>query len=450
MPKVKDNERQQAFIAYRHLFSGKGSKISIDNIKHILQEHHKKTGIPMSPKGVAHSVSMIQSLMDKKCFISDTYAKELFPDLFRSTTSQQKSREALRQAAISKESQMLASADAATVLDKDDTVNHVDHEIENNLHAHPATVHKSENTALLGTPDAVTKSDDNVNINPNKSGSQPGLRTETGVAHMPNHGVSQQVRTIDKPSSLFPVYLPFNAQHLILTGVQEILEQCCFDFVCTWLPEQIYQNDWETPAEVELSHWTKFLPDWEPRLPPGAISNHCLEGHLKEACSQVEDIQNAAVHRLRLSAGTLHSQLTAAMALASYLQDEPRCAMLTRIFREFDDAISELESGKNFIENTFDRDAAAIAEQRRQLNETELELKCRVTREDTALKAKVGSKLRTSMRQILNDMPSDTDAEEVTAEGYRSINEAGAASSWSAITQIFATWIPWRCNESWF
>ncbi|TVY81130.1 hypothetical protein LSUE1_G003362 [Lachnellula suecica] len=95
---------------------------------------------------------------------------------------------------------------------------------------------------------------------------------------------------ISKPPDLG---LPYEVQHYILSMIQRILEEGCYDFAARWVPHKLAEFNWSCPELVELSTWKQMLPDL---VPPNAIipvPGTDLEKSLADAVS----IRNSAVHR---------------------------------------------------------------------------------------------------------------------------------------------------------
>lgn len=60
-------------------------------------------------------------------------------------------------------------------------------------------------------------------------------------------------------SSLFPVYLPFPKEHLLMEKLQKTLELACYEFGARVLPDIMRKRGWDCPESVELSKWTEVL-----------------------------------------------------------------------------------------------------------------------------------------------------------------------------------------------
>jgi hypothetical protein len=97
--------------------------------------------------------------------------------------------------------------------------------------------------------------------------------------------------------SLYPSYLPYKSQHIILNTAQRILEESCFEFAEKWLPSVLSSHGWDCPEAVELTEWTWMLPKRAAELPPHALK---LKGTmLKESLLATNKLRHTAVHRLQ-------------------------------------------------------------------------------------------------------------------------------------------------------
>lgn len=87
--------------------------------------------------------------------------------------------------------------------------------------------------------------------------------------------------------------LPYEVQHYILTMIQRILEEGCYDFASRWIPGKLVEYGWSCAELVELSTWRKTLPELLPSNAIKAVPGTTLEQGLENATR----IRNSAVHR---------------------------------------------------------------------------------------------------------------------------------------------------------
>src|SRR5215469_4868795 len=116
--------------------------------------------------------------------------------------------------------------------------------------------------------------------------------------------------------SLYPSYLPYHVQHLILTTAQRVLEECCFRFTKRWLPSILKYHGWDCAEAVELTKWTRILAkrSASTNLPMHALK---LSGStLQDILFATNKLRHTAVHRLPTSARGIGQLIQSAVKLA--------------------------------------------------------------------------------------------------------------------------------------
>lgn len=58
---------------------------------------------------------------------------------------------------------------------------------------------------------------------------------------------------------LYPSYFLYSAQHSVLSDIQQVLEECCFDFTKKWLSSEVKNHKWDCAVAMKLTEWLKFL-----------------------------------------------------------------------------------------------------------------------------------------------------------------------------------------------
>ncbi|KAH6880116.1 hypothetical protein B0T10DRAFT_532044 [Thelonectria olida] len=202
--------------------------------------------------------------------------------------------------------------------------------------------------------------------------------------------------------SLYPSYIPYQSQHLLLTTSQQILEECCFDFAAKWLPDIVRENGWDCPAAVELTEWNKIMGTKHyDRIPPLALD---LSGStLTQLLAKTHMLRHTAVHRLPTPARGISQLLDCAVQLAGALQDHKRAAQLEQLKSEVDSKIQAMELTKNFLENDTSSKLDDIRRQREELDRRERELIANMVRQDREDKALVGKLLMESVGRVLGE-----------------------------------------------
>ncbi|KAF4878826.1 hypothetical protein CGCSCA1_v002223 [Colletotrichum siamense] len=349
-------ERQRVYRTCRAIFSGdaalfrKPKKIketllhNRGSLKHVFQEF-----------GEVKLADIVKQLLENRLFESDLRAKVEFPELFRTSPQQDAQREA-------------SEADAAkSVADCLGEIARFEEEEE---------IPEEKDLEFF-----MRQLKDEVGIE------------ETAVAP-----------TLLKSSipSLYPSYVPYAAQHVILTTAQTVLEECCFDFANKTIPDALSERGWDCASAVELTKWARILHKELPQ----------------------------AVHRLRTTARGISRLLESAVGLAEALNDVARAAQLEELKSELDGKVKAMEMSKNVLE---DRAAAGLEEIRRQreeLDRQEKQLVLDMLTEDREYKDLVGKLLVASVKDIFEDRTDDgmgKEAEHVNGEVH--VNSAKLSSA---------------------
>lgn len=167
--------------------------------------------------------------------------------------------------------------------------------------------------------------------------------------------------------SLYPIYLPYKTQHQILSKVQSILEECCFKFATSSLPEAILARGWEYPESAELTQWIKLLLPREQEVPASAVSK--IPGRSwQEVFFATGKIRHSAVHRLHSSAKGIQNMLGDAIMLTRMLRDTIQTGLLEHICRELASSIEEVEGRSVALENDLCKEPEILAQRRAELS----------------------------------------------------------------------------------
>ena len=198
--------------------------------------------------------------------------------------------------------------------------------------------------------------------------------------------------------SLYPLYLPYKVQHLILTTAQHQLEECCFEFAAKWLPSLLEDNNWDCAEAVELTEWIKTLAKRYDKIPAHAINNESKTS-LEDVFLSTNVLQHTAVHRLSTSAKGVQKMIQSASRLAKALGIHPRAAQLERLHLEIESRLRDMEINKNLLENRLDEQLRAISEQRAELDRMEQEAIATMLKDDQENKILIRSFLEASCRE---------------------------------------------------
>ncbi|KAI0476660.1 hypothetical protein F4859DRAFT_479692 [Xylaria cf. heliscus] len=207
------------------------------------------------------------------------------------------------------------------------------------------------------------------------------------TCHNPKPPTVKSARAVP---SLFPVYLPLRTQHRILTNVQSILEDACFDFGERVMPDILKKNKWDCSEAAELNLWTaEFLQrqnEFSDRLDD-------VRKPLGSLLRSVADIRHTAVHRVCISARGLEQFLLSAESFATLLGDTTRLKSLTELRRNIQQSIEELDRNKHVLSSKLKETLKRIAAQRAELDRIEEMAISDMIREDGEYQAFAGKNL---------------------------------------------------------
>ncbi|PYI25775.1 hypothetical protein BP00DRAFT_490648 [Aspergillus indologenus CBS 114.80] len=241
---------------------------------------------------------------------------------------------------------------------------------------------------------------------------------------------AEQYQTLSSerpPAPLFPLYLPYHAQHHILTTVQQVLEECIFDFCQRCLPDEPTIRGWDCAAAVELSKWTRLLGRWASRLPDGTLRPTDLT--LETMLATVVKIRHTAVHRLPTTAQGVCDLVAVAGNLAATLGDALRSAQLDDLHRDLQEKITILESNKSLLEANLACQLDRIQAERDRLDREEQAIRAKTIQDDGENKRMVGLLVERSVDHIFKVWAVGPEAEGAYSSGYAAA-EIGRFSEW--------------------
>lgn len=215
-----------------------------------------------------------------------------------------------------------------------------------------------------------------------------------------------------KIKSLYPVYIPYKIQYLVLTRAQQLLEQCCYDFTAEWLPELHEQRGWDCYEAIELNEWTCTVVKRLPKLPPNCplASAQEPEGSLVGILTSINNIRHSAVHRLPTTAKGILEMIRSATGFARVLQDSVREEQFHELYQQLEGKIRASELNKNFLETKLEDELQKIARKRKELDEMEKESVAMILKQDEDHGSLIGVLLSESVTQIF-DRNGEKDAE---------------------------------------
>ena len=198
------------------------------------------------------------------------------------------------------------------------------------------------------------------------------------------------------------MHFPFSVQHALLSQIQRLLEECCFDFTTSNVPSLLTEKQWDCPEAIELNVWTLFLVK---KLKKRLLTNAFRQKHGVEVSKQliaVNELRHAAVHRLRISARGMQMMVSHAIEFAETLADPIRASLLKEVLHEIEAKTKALELNKNFLETKLKAELDEIERLRRELDGRERDAMSAVVTEDQENMSFVGSLLSGSTERLLN------------------------------------------------
>ncbi|KAF1979850.1 hypothetical protein BU23DRAFT_637267 [Bimuria novae-zelandiae CBS 107.79] len=343
-------ERIRVYLVCRAIFTGQNAQLRKQTKIRELVEGHKTSLEPLTGDlGIHHVVDIIRDLLDERIFQSELKAKVEFPGLFVSSPERDIQAPTLR------------------IMPRDQLENELDQ--DDGAHSF---ILKYAIEPFSGTP---------------------LLRPVNDVLPM--------------IPSLYPSYLPYTIQHIILTTAQRILEECCFDFAKRWLPSIFQNNGWDCAAAAELTKWTRVLAKHSAKLPQYVFASSGFP--LNEILFSTHKLRHSAVHRLPTTARGVSQLVESALRLTETLQDHLRAAQLEELHSELDSKTKTMELNKK-----------QIRRQREELDKKDECLRANTLAGDSENKLLIGSLLEESVRKIFYEdveshsaLGNDQDALEV-------------------------------------
>ncbi|PHH90138.1 hypothetical protein CDD83_4420 [Cordyceps sp. RAO-2017] len=196
------------------------------------------------------------------------------------------------------------------------------------------------------------------------------------------------LRPIAVPS-LYPVYLPFKAQHDLMVHLQALLELACFEFGKRVVPDYLMSQGWDCGQSVELHRWTDLIIAQKAHL-ASAVE---IKKPLNELVRSINDIRHHAVHRHRINAKDVEQMLLDAQSLVRLLGDIETARELSKLRQETLTVIEHLERNKDFLRSKLDATLLDITNQRAELRRMEEEAVADMLRKDNDYQASVSEQM---------------------------------------------------------
>ncbi|EMT62955.1 hypothetical protein FOC4_g10013147 [Fusarium odoratissimum] len=214
--------------------------------------------------------------------------------------------------------------------------------------------------------------------------------------------------------SLFPVYLPFPIEHMLMEKLQKTLELACFDFGTRALPDIMRKRGWECPESVELNRWAELFGR------EGSMRGKIDKDLPKELLRSIASIRHTAVHRLRTNSAGLERFLTDAERLAGILGDTVYAKAISHLRSDAQSAFMELTQNKQFIQLQLEHSQEEIAKKRAELDQEEQEVLRCIAKEDEKYRMLAGDRLQNALERM-EDKKIAVDREDAVFDGINGI-----------------------------
>ncbi|CVL09117.1 uncharacterized protein FMAN_14247 [Fusarium mangiferae] len=225
------------------------------------------------------------------------------------------------------------------------------------------------------------------------------------------HDASNSITESEAGSlSLFPVYLPFPIEHMLMGKLQKTLELACFDFGTRVLPNIMRKRGWECPESVELNRWTELFGR------EGSMRGKIDKDLPKELLRSIASIRHTAVHRLRSNSAGLERFLADAERLAGILGDTVHAKAISQLRSDAQSALVELTQNKHFIQRQLERAQEEIAKKRAKLDQEEQEVLRCIAKEDEKYRMLAGDRLQNAL-ELMGCSKIATDKEGAVLDG---------------------------------
>ncbi|OQN95546.1 hypothetical protein B0A48_18390 [Cryoendolithus antarcticus] len=158
-------------------------------------------------------------------------------------------------------------------------------------------------------------------------------------------GLTRQGKPLS--GSLYSVYPDLEIQHKLLAEVQRTLEAVYFGFAVQNMQGVLEQNGWDCAESVELSIWTVVLRSRENLFTEAEIGD--IGKPFGKFLSAIVNIRHTAVHRLKVTAGSLERFLQDAEGLIRLLRNKSMPLKMAQLRRRLHFSIGEIERNKNLL-----------------------------------------------------------------------------------------------------
>ncbi|GAP86305.1 putative ubiquinol-cytochrome-c reductase cytochrome [Rosellinia necatrix] len=337
-------DERVVYLALKHVFKGVNAEArQLKVVRKLITKSKSDTDVAdlLKEHNIDIVCNMARTLLTEDIFKSTIKAKIRFPEVFDVSPVQSAEREASEAEAAINEANAIQGVVQAYSEDAQNLIHHVD---------------------LVETESVET-------------------------CHNPKPPTVQSTVAIP---SLFPVYLPLGTQHRILTDLQRLLEDACFDFAQRAMPDVLEKKGWGCSEAAELNLWAA---EFQQRQSHFSDKVDDVGRPLPELLRSVAHIRHTAVHRICISARGLEQFLMNAESFMTLLGDTARLRVLTGIRRNVQQTIEELERNKHVLSSKLKETLRRLAAQRAELDRVEEAAILNMMREDGEYQASAGKNL---------------------------------------------------------
>ncbi|CCF40982.1 ubiquinol-cytochrome-c reductase cytochrome c1 [Colletotrichum higginsianum] len=190
-----------------------------------------------------------------------------------------------------------------------------------------------------------------------------------------------------------PTFLSYEAQHVLLTRTQEVLEKACFIYATRHMPQVLQARHWDVPECGELHIWARLLKtEAKTRFNNKDLPYPYL--NWDSFFKSIVHLRHKAVHRKQLKGSDVELYLRDAEALTRLLCDDEGAATLARYREQTRRSLEQFEFCKKKLSTRFQAKMDVINARRAELDELERQANQHLVLADKEVQAKLGSDLK--------------------------------------------------------
>ncbi|OTB19168.1 hypothetical protein K445DRAFT_72740 [Daldinia sp. EC12] len=370
-------DRRRVYLACRAIFVGQKAELrKAKKVREEIERWPQVLRLLTRGLSIENVVEILRDLLAQNIFKSERKAKAAFPDLFYSPPEQEVKREA---------SEIDAAKSTAEVLDEVASEAHEDAECNNQVEEDVP----KQNGEVLGKSEQVNT----------HSETEPPVTEQAIPEPLASTPIPTPTSLPLSLPSLYPTYIPYKAQHIILTEAQRMLEESCFEFTKKHMPALLETTGLDCASSLELTKWTRLLAKMADEMPETAFNLGTTP--LKEVLFSTDKLRHSAVHRVPMTARGIKDQLRSATALAFTLGDHRHTTQLEEICYELDNKVQAMELNKNALVHSTTAELQDIQRRREELDKLEKEVLANMVKSDQKNRGFIGALLEDSVGRIL-------------------------------------------------